>query len=189
MSELGESVFNAFTFLNDFLKDVSKLVTIVEEKLTNKRLMALGDAATFWDHSRAYYAPTQWMPQYIVRHYSAKLGLESKRRWKAPWVAFFNVYIAPDQTKEPVAVWGVATQNEIKNIWNILKNFGLYQKNPDYLNKVPTLQWETTMDLPESLSSFKYMSINLLELNNAQKVDEIVIEPLLLEIKELRRTR
>ena len=47
MSELGESVFNAFTFLNDFLKDVSKLVTIVEEKLTNKRFFGLRTICIF----------------------------------------------------------------------------------------------------------------------------------------------
>ena len=185
MSELGESVFSAFTFLNDFLKDVSKLVTTVEEKLINKQLVALGDAATFWDHSRALYAPTQWMPKYIVRHYTKDLDLERKRRWKAPWVLFLIVYLTPNQFKEPLAVWGIAIQSENKNIWSILKNFGLYRENPDFLIQAPSLEWETILDLPKALSSFKYRSINLLELNNAQKVDEIVIEPLIVEIKGL----
>lgn len=183
MSELGKSVFNAFGFLNDFLKDVSKLVTTVEEKLTNEKLVALGDAATFWDHSRALYSPTQWMPQYIVRHYSAKLDPKSKPGWKVPWIAFFIVYLSPDQIKEPLAVWGVATQYEGKNFWNILKAYGLYQKTPEFLIRVPATEWELAENLPKSLSAFKYQARFLVELNNTKKVDEIVIQPLLMEIR------
>ena len=102
MSELGESVFDAFNFLNEFLKDVSKLITTVEEKLTNKHLIALGDAATFWDHSRAYYAPGQWMPKYLIRHYTEGIDLESKKHWKVPWLVFFVIYLYPARFRQPV---------------------------------------------------------------------------------------
>ena len=106
MSNLGTGVYDAFSFLEKFSSDVSRLVTIVEEKLKNKRLIALGDASTFWDLSRAFYAPGQWLPKYIIRHYTEDLEPEAKKQWKARWLLFFVVYLYPDQFRQPVAACG-----------------------------------------------------------------------------------
>ena len=188
MSELGESIFDAFNFLNKFLKDVSKLITTVEEKLTNKHLIALGDAATFWDHSRAYYAPGQWMPKYIIRHYTEGIDLESKKHWKVPWLIFFVIYLYPARFQQPVAVWGSIVQDEMKNMSKILYKSELYTQNPQFLTVVPANEWITVGEFSKSLSSFKYQSTWLTDLNDSGTIDVNVIQPLLEEANGKLRT-
>lgn len=186
MGNLGTGVYDAFSFLEKFSADVSKLVTLVEENLKNKRLIALGDAATFWDHSRAFYAPGQWLPKYIIRHYTEDLEPEAKRAWKAPWLLFFAVYLYPDQFRQPVAAWGSITQAGAKSFWNLLKSAEVYRKDPQFLTSVPATEWTEVKDLPDSFSTFKYQSTWLIELKDAKTVDSLVIEPLVEEASILK---
>jgi hypothetical protein len=189
VSDLGASIHDAFIFLDKFSADVSKVVTMVEEKLSNKGLIALGDAATFWDHSRAYYAPGQWFPKYIIRHYTEDLDPETKRQWNAPWLLFFVVYLYPAQFGQPVAAWGRISQMETKNMWYLLKSAEVYRKDPPFLTKVPAREWTDVEGLPDSLESFKYQSVWLTDLKDATTVYTLVIEPLLMEGTALRESR
>ena len=184
MSDLGSSVYEAFSFLDDFLKDVSKLLTTINENLASKHLAPLGDAATFWDHSRAYYAPGQWMPKYIIRHYSNEEYIQKNGSWKVPWLAFFVVYLYPDRFKEPVAGWGYISQKELKDFSGILKKSGLYKQNPNFLTKVSAEEWIDIDDLPDSLLNFKYRSNMLTELHDANIVETMVIQPLMMEVNK-----
>ena len=186
MGDLGTGVYDAFSFLEAFSADVSRLVTMVEEKMKNKRFIALGDAATFWDHSRAFYAPGQWLPKYIIRHYTEDIEPELKKNWKVPWLLFFVVYLYPDQFRQPVAAWGSITQDGAKNIMNILKRAEVYRKDPLFLTRVPAKVWTNVEDLPDSLSIFKYQSTWLTDLKDAKTVESVVIEPLLKEVTSLR---
>lgn len=182
MSELGKSVYEAFIFLDEFLLDVSRLVSHVEEKMTNSRLVAIGDSGGFWEHSRAYYAAKQWLPKYIVRHYTR----ESKkgRVWKIKWCAFIIVYLSPNSFKEPVAVWGIAHQNEDKNMYNTLKRIGLYQSSPDYLNTISTTTWQNLDNPLNDMVALKYQSIPIIEIKDTQAIDQIV-DSLLKETEKL----
>jgi hypothetical protein len=186
MSELGESVFGAVNFLNDFFKDVSKLVTTVEESMTGNKLAPLWGGASFWYYSRAYYAPTQWMPRYIVRQYVSEAPDNSKPDKKSPWFAFFNVYFTPKQILEPVAVWGFGTQDEREDLWKSFDKIALNKDGPDFLVGVPVEDWKPIEELPKPLTNFKYQASSVVELNNAQTVDEVVVQPLLREIERLR---
>ena len=186
MSDLGLSVYEAFSFLDEFLNDVSKLLTNINDKLSNQHIIALGDAATFWDHSRAYYAPKQWMPKYIIRHYTKEKFIDKRNSWIVPWLVFFVVYLYPDRFKNPVAAWGCITQKDVKNIYKTLDKLDLYEQNPKFLKKVPTEEWTEIDDLPDSLSGFKYQSIWLTNLRDTKIVDTLVIQPLLNEAKSLR---
>jgi hypothetical protein len=186
MNNLGTSVYDAFSFLEEFSADLSKLVTLVEEKLKNKSLIALGDAATFWYHSRAFYAPGQWLPKYIIRHYTEDLEPEAKKAWKAPWLLFFVVYLYPDQFRQPVAAWGSVTQSGSKNIWGLLKRVEVYRKDPQFLTRVPAKEWANVHDLPDFFSSFKYRSTWLTDLKDAKTVESLVIKALLEEANTLR---
>ena len=186
MSDLGASVYDAFSFLEKFLADVSRLVTTVEEKLENKKLLHIGDAAAFWDLSRAFYAPGQWLPKYIIRHYAEEIGPVAKKQWETPWLLFFAVYLYPDQFRQPVAAWGSISQNGTKNMWNILKRLEIYAQNPNFLTKVPAEEWTSLGELPSALSAFKYQSTLLTDLKDAKTVDSMVIEPLLREALEIR---
>jgi hypothetical protein len=186
VNNLGPGVYDAFSFLEKFAADVSKLVTLVEEKLKNKKLIALGDAATFWDHSRAFYLPGQWLPKYIIRHYTEDLEPEAKKAWKAPWLLFFVVYLYPDQFRQPVAAWGSITHNGTKNMWNLLKRGEVYRKDPQFLTKVPAIEWTRAEDLPDTFSTFKYQSTWLTDLKDAMTVDSVVIKTLMNEADILR---
>ena len=183
MSDLGSSVYEAFTFLDEFLNDVSKLLTTINEKLSNQRLAALGDAATFWDHSRAYYAPGQWMPKYVIRHYTREEYINKKESWKVPWIVFFVVYLYPDRFKKPLAAWGHIKQNDLKRINRALDSIGLYNQNPKFLQDTGSGEWVKVGDLPDSLACFKYQSTWLTDLSDTKTVDRLVIQPLLTEIK------
>jgi hypothetical protein len=153
--------------------------------LTNKRLIALGDAASFWDQSRAFYLPGQWLPKYIIRHYTEDLEPEAKKAWKAPWVLFFAVYLYPDRFRQPVAAWGCVTQAGAKNFLSLLKSAEVYRKDPQFLTRVPSNEWTKVEDLSDSLSTFKYQSTWLPDLKDAKTVDNLVIKTLLEEAKIL----
>ena len=186
MNELGKSVFNAFGFLNEFLVDVSKLVTTVEDKMTNNQLLSLGDAATFWDHSRAYRFPGQWLPKYIARHYAVKkVELEDRRKWKISSLLFVSIYLTPQKYKEPVVVWGCASQEENKNFWNILKTFGLYTENPDFLTQVPAENWVSVDQPTRLLAKLKYRSEFLVNINDAANVEKEIVRSLMEEAAKL----
>lgn len=186
MANLGSSVYEAFSFLNEFLIDVSKLLTAINEKLSNNRLIALGDAATFWEHSRAYYAPGQWLPKYVIRHFTQEEYIDQKGTWKVPWSVFFVVYLYPDSFKRPVAAWGSIRQKDLKNLYKILNPVDLHRQNPKFLKKVPAEGWTEIEGLPDSLLSFKYQSIWLTDLRDAKIIDRLVIRPLLNEAELLR---
>jgi hypothetical protein len=154
--------------------------------LKDKRLIALGDTATFWDHSKAFHAPGQWLPKYIIRHYTEDLEPEAKKLWKTPWLLFFVVYLYPDQFRQPVAAWGSIKQDGNKNVWNLLERVEVYKKDPQFLTRVPSEEWTEVEDLQDSFSVFKYRSTWLTDLKDAKTVDSVVIEPLLKEATALR---
>lgn len=187
MNELGKSVFKAVDFLNEFLKDVSKLVTTVEENMSSNKLAPLWGSASFWDHSHAYYSPTQWLPRYVARHYVAKPAEGQKADTSAPWFAFFNAYLTPKQIQEPIAVWGFGTQNRQEDLWDTFYKLTLNYDGPTFPFSIPVEGWKALADLPGPLSSFKYQARLVVDLDSAQVVDEVVIQPLLKEINELRK--
>ena len=183
MSELGESVFKAFGFLNDFLKDISKLFTTIEENMGNHGMAAFGDAATFWEHSRAYYAPSKWLPKYIARHYVAKPIGKAKPDLRSQWFVVFVVYLTPEKIQEPMAFWGVGTQAEENDLWDVCNKMGLYHKDgPDFVEMKSAKGWKSPKKLPKQLKSLKYKICPVVELHSAKVVDEVVIQPLLKEI-------
>lgn len=186
MSELGESVFKAVSFLNEFFKDVSRLVTVVEESMTSNKLVSLWGNASFWYSSTTYGAPTRWMPRYIVRQYVEETVEDSGPDKKSPWFAFFGVYFTPKRIQEPVAVWGIGMQDEQKNLWQPFNKIALKRGGPDFLVKASVEKWEALQNPPEPLSSFKYQARLVVELNNTETVERLVIQPLLEEIQKLR---
>ena len=189
MSELGKSVFTAFEFLNDFLKDASKLFTEIEESMGNNDLAAIGDAAIFWGHSRAYYAPNKWLPKYLARHYVAKPIGKEKANIKSPWFAFFVVYLTPPTAGEPFAVWGIGKKDEEGDLWEIFNEIGLHHIDGSGLFEMQSTEnWKSPKKLSKRLKSLKYQARPVIELYSAQVLEEIVIGPLIKEVKELRES-
>lgn len=162
------------------------MLTTIEEKMKNRNMMALGDAATFWYHSRAYYSPGQWLPNHIVRHYtSSNVSSDDRRKWKTGLLVFIAIYLAPEKFQEPIIVWGSALQEETKNFWNILKSLGLYTDNPEFLTQVPALEWEQFNSNSSVLTEFKYQSDFLVNINDATSLEARIIKPLLEEFNRL----
>ena len=65
MSQLGGSAFSAIKFLDLFFKDVSKLISVVEEEMKKNDLISSSGGASFWEQSTTHYTPEKWMPRYI----------------------------------------------------------------------------------------------------------------------------
>jgi hypothetical protein len=189
MSQLGGSAFSAIKFLDLFFKDVSKLISVVEEEMKKNDLISSSGGASFWEQSTTHYTPEKWMPRYIVRHYVEKLGGNAKPSPdpESALLVFFNVYLAPIQIKEPkpIAVWGVGSQNEEKSCWDNFNKIATNKDGPDFLGEIPIMKW-TEIDGQGQLKEFKYKAISVTELHNEQEVRELVIDPLLEEVKRLR---
>lgn len=188
MSELGKSVFKAVSFLNEFFNDVSRLVTTVEERMISNKLASLWGAQSFWGRSTTYYAPTKWIPRYVVRQYAEESADGSKPDGKSPWFVFFNVYFTPKQIGEPVAVWGLGVQIGGKDLWQPFDKLALSEDGPSFLETVPVDEWKSVESLPKSLSSFKYRARRVVDLKDAKTVDELIIRPLLEEVQKLRES-
>lgn len=186
MTDLGRSVFEAVEFLAHFHKDTSRLLTTVEEKMSSEGLASIYGSTTFWETSQTYYSPSGWMPRWLVRLYSLKSPDSSKGSEKAPWALFFNVYLTPKQVREPAAVWGLAAQPSDKGLWKPLSRLLIADDGPDFLREVPVENWRTLAEMPKRLSDFQYQATAVVELRDAQTVDELVIAPLLAQVERLR---
>lgn len=188
MSELGKSVFKAIIFLNEFFKDISKLITTVEEGMTRNKLVSLWGSQSYWGRSGTYYTPTKWMPTYVARQYVEESADGSKPDKKSPWFVFFNVYFTPKKIEEPVAVWGLGVQIGGKDLWQPFDKLALSEDGPSFLEAASVDEWESVESLPKSLSSFKYRARRVVDLKDAKTADEIVIRPLLEEVHKLRES-
>ena len=93
MSELGQSVCEAIDFLDEFFKDISKLLTNVEQLMGNSDLVPYGDAGSFWYYSRAYYLPNQWLPRYFARMYVSENPSDSNAGRATELFAFFSAVL------------------------------------------------------------------------------------------------
>ena len=188
MSELGESVVMAINFLDEFFKDISRLVTTVEERITADKLVPLWGGTSFWYTSTAYYSSAKWMPKYIVRQYVEECTEDSKPDRNSLWFAFFNIYFTPIKIKEPVAIWGIGRQSEKTDLWEIFDKIALDKEGPDFLTDVPMKNWESVKDLPKPLVEFKYQSELVVNLCDSQTVENVIIQPLLKEIEIIRES-
>jgi hypothetical protein len=188
MSELGESVFDAIEFLTKFYKDISSLVTTVEERMSSEGLAHLYGTTAFWKRSYTYYSPTSWMPRWVARLYTVKVEESSKGEAMAPWFAFFNIYFTPKHLDEPAAVWGFGTQDSLKNLGTPLSQLLVADDGPNFLTELPVTEWEPVEDIPEQLSSFQYQARAVVELNDAQTVEELVVLPLVAHVDRLRKS-
>lgn len=188
MTDLGESVFNAIEFLIEFYKDVSSLVTAVEERMAREGLAHLYGTTAFWKRSYTYYSPTSWMPRWVARLYSVKGDESSKGEPKAPWFTFFNVYFTCKHLDEPAAVWGFGTQDSVKSLGTPLSQLLVADDGPDFLTELPVAAWKPVEEIPKQLSSFQYQARAVVELQDAQTVDELVVLPLLAQVDRLRKS-
>lgn len=188
VSDLGASVFNAIEFLAQFYRDTSRLLTTVEDRLLSAGLASIYGSATFWQTSQTYHSPSGWMPRWLARSYSLKSPDSSKGSEKAPWALFFNVYLTPKHLREPVAVWGLAAQPSDKGLWKPLSRLLIADDGPDFLREVPVENWRTPAEMPKRLSDFQYQATAVVELRDAQTVDELVIAPLLAQVERLRQS-
>ncbi len=184
MTELGKSVFDAIEFLTEFNKDVSRLVKTVEDKMNNEGLAHIYGSTAFWNRSTVYYSSTSWMPRWVARLYAEKASDRAKGDIRSLWFACFNVYFTPKSIREPVAVWGIGIQETKKSLGNPTESLLISNDGPDFLVTVPIEQWESVENLPKQLSSFKYQAKLVVELSNAQMVEEIVVQPILAEIQK-----
>lgn len=187
MSDLGSSVYKAVQFLAEFHKDVSRLVTAVEERMESQGVAHLYGSTAFWKRSYTYYAPGYWMPRWVARWYAEKTEDGAKGEERAPWFAFFNVYFTPRQIEEPVAMWGSGTQDSTQSLSIPLSELLVAEDGPSFLAEVPVNEWEPLGEIPEPLSSFRYRARLVVELGDARTVEELVTAPLLAEMARLRK--
>ncbi len=188
MSDLGSSVYSAVEFLTGFYKDVSRLVTAVEERMGSQGLAHLYGTTAFWKRSYTYYAPGYWMPRWVARWYTEKMEDGAKGEERAPWFAFFNVYFTPRQIEEPVAVWGFGAQDSAQSLGIPLSELLVAEEGPRFLVEVPVTEWEGLEEIPEPLSAFQYRARAVVELEDARTVEELVTAPLLAEVARLRKS-
>jgi hypothetical protein len=188
MSDLGKSVFSAIEFLNEFYRDVSRLVATVEERMSGEGLGHLYGTTAFWKRSYTYYSPSGWMPRWLMRWYSIIPENGSKGNPKARWFVFFNVYFTPKHVGEPVAAWGFGTQTSGKSLETPLSQLLVANDGPDFLEAVPVKDWREVQEIPERLSDLRYQARAVVELCDAQTVDRLVVRPLLTEVERLRRS-
>ena len=189
MSELGRSVFSAVEFLTEFHRDVSRLVVTVEEQMTNEGLAPLYGGTAFWNRSITYNSPTSWMPRWVARLYSLKADNSSKGEEKAPWFVFFNVYFTPKHIGEPVAAWGFGKQKSKQRLGPPIERLLIANDGPDFLRAIPAEDWMTVDEMPDRLSDFEYQARAVVELCDAQTVDEIVVVPLVAQVARLGKSR
>jgi hypothetical protein len=177
MSELGESAIRAIEWLATFHKDVSKLISSVEDNMRGRGLISLWTSTSISGSSATYYNPSGWMPRYLYRSYVPAPQEDQRpellqRRW-----AFFLVYLTP-KCKEPMALWGVASLHAPGNPWDVMKPILLRDDGPPFLDSSNVSQWENIKDRPESVESLVYRACPIVELKNGGIVEEVVVSPL-----------
>jgi hypothetical protein len=190
MTAIGSAVTNALAFLGDFFKDVYKLVATVEGGLSGTMMVPAWGSTSMWGRSSAHSAPGAWLPKYVARVYvPQRSGDDAKPDTHANLFAFFIVYFSPKKFDEPIAVWGVGTQEKRGDLSAFLSGYLINEDGPTFLEKEPSVTWKSPASLPAVLSTLKYRSCLLLELPDARAVELSIVSPLKEEIASLRAGR
>lgn len=63
-------ITQTMTNMYNIYNDIGHIIQVIEEKIKNKNLLALGgDANVTWENSYAYYKPEAWLMSWFARCY------------------------------------------------------------------------------------------------------------------------
>lgn len=188
MSELGNSVVEAMTFLRGFYADVSKLVTVVEAGMTTDeaRLASPWGTGSMWRGSAAFAYPSRWIPNYVGRQWVEAAPEGVKLTPDAGWYAFFVLHFAPQTVREPVAIWGTATLSTVQYIWTSWGNLFLTERGPKFLTRLPVEEWVRLSEPGYNVRELCYRARAVVELCAETTVQRVVVQPLLELVDKVR---
>jgi hypothetical protein len=70
---------------------------------------------------------------------------------------------------------GAGSSGRRKKLWHVFEKIGLHKEAPIFPINLDSIEWVSIEDPPKPLTKLKYKACPVIELKNAQKVDEIVI--------------
>ena len=182
MSELGTSAKKALEFLATFFTDIAQLLKSVDASLAKDFLQPIQGSGCYWEGSKSIYSPAYWTPSSIHRIYA--FAPIPKDIWSVPVAVFFDVFLTPRCSSEPVAVWGVWAQSDAKNTWSrIVKLINRVQ--PEFLTHEKETEWKSVASM--GFDTFDFRAYPLVELRNAETVENVVIQPLRERMKTIRK--
>ena len=181
MSELGESVITAIKFLDRFNRDLSKLVSTVEDGLRHEKFLPMWNSSgSVWDRSAAYNSPTGWTVRYLFRAYAyppadaTPPDTKAQTRW-----GFFVAYLTPKRVAEPIAVWGTASLPAPGDPWPPMKQLLARDDGPSFVQTECVDQWTDTSDNIQPLVSLTYQVCPIVMLKDSSTVEKTVVMPLI----------
>lgn len=188
MSELGSSVLEAMAFLRGFYGDVSKVVAVVEAAVTADEvgLASPWGTGSMWRSSAGFAYPSRWIPNYVGRQWVQAAPEGVKLTPQAGWYAFFVVHFAPQPLREPTAIWGTATMDSVQYIWTSWGNLLLTERGPKFLTQLPVDEWVRRSEPSHNVRELCYRARPVVELHDETTVQQIVVQPFLELIDQIR---
>jgi len=105
--------------------------------------------------------------------------------WALPVTVFFDIFLTPKCSPQPVAIWGVAVQTEPKNIWERIIKVINVRGQPEFLSGEIEREWKSVPSM--GFEAFEFRASPLIELQNPEVVERVVIQPLRDRLKTISR--
>jgi hypothetical protein len=180
MSELGPSIKQTVEFLQSIHKDISSLISAVNEGLKKVGFESMtGNSACYGAASKSPDYPLWWMPRTFFRVYAlSPTDPDSKHHQ----VVVFQVFMVPKKLSQPIALWGLAMQETPDDdTLTRLRAFFESPDGPQFLDRELETRWRTVPNT--GFDSFEFCSCPLVELKDQAAVEQTVINPLIERLK------
>jgi hypothetical protein len=174
----GPTILQGIRFIDLLNKDISRLLTAVDEEMQAVEYPPLWSECYF-KSSAVAGKPIAWVPRVFVRVYLPEGDI-----WETHSnFAFFSVYLTPKYHDEPLALWGIGRRKTGEKPWGPFWESGLLQREgPDFLRKKKVEPFETNRQFSEVLETLRLAVNPLIELNSEDQLERLVMGPIRKEL-------
>jgi hypothetical protein len=183
MSELGPSIKQAMEFLQKIHKDISKLISAVDEGMSEAGFESLIGNACIGAGSKSSQWPLSWMPRTFYRVYGQSLSPTDQEHGQV--VVFFQVFMVPKLVSQPIALWGLAVQKSSDEVFTRLNPYFNSHEGPEFLDRERETSWRGVLNTGFDL--FEVRSCPLVELKDQAAVEETILNQLLERLQSIRK--
>jgi len=184
-----EIISKTMTNMYNIYLDVARVINVIEDEVKNKNLISISsDSNTMWENSSSYFKPDGWLPSWFARVYQ-----EQKQDLRAVGFCihlggercnnYYQDFLIPLKIPFPfINISLIETETDITKIKRPSLNnifWGAGWCNQDSVNSIEhnSIVYSEDDSIVSKVRLTTYF-IDLLELNTKEKIDQMVVTPM-----------
>jgi len=169
------TIRDAFRFVGALYRDISRLIEELDEGFREFNYNDLLGPNCYFNSSALPGEHKRWLPRVLTRVY-----VPGSERQGYTAFAFLNIYLTPQQRREPVACWGVGRRIAGADLLYISQwsTRLLVPAGPTFVQAGDVEPFRSGDEMQQVLDSFQYAVQPLLRLESAAAVRLLVVDPI-----------